>query len=119
MPASTRLMVATLRPTTAAMRRIGMRARRSCSMRAVNSASTVLRVFKGRELRSGKPARPSCSKRARHLRAVRTLMPAASAAGISPITAMRSISNLRPSKVVLAFLWLFIRGDSSESSEAW
>lgn len=49
------------------------------------------------------------------LRAVRTLMPAASVAGISPITAIRSISNLRPSKVVLAFSWLFTRGISSVS----
>jgi Flp pilus assembly protein TadB len=39
----------------------------------------------------------------------RGLMPAACAAGISPMTAMRSTSNLRPSKVSLAFLWLFIR----------
>lgn len=39
-------------------------------------------------------------------------MPAASAAGISPNTAIRSISNLRPSYVVLALLWLFIRSIS-------
>lgn len=65
-----RLTVATLRLTAAAMWRIGMRARRSCSMRAASSPPTVLRVFTGRELRSSKPSRPSCSKRSRHLRAV-------------------------------------------------
>jgi hypothetical protein len=32
---------------------------------------------------------------------------------------MRSMSNLRPSKVNLAFLWLFIRRVSSVSAEAW
>jgi hypothetical protein len=67
----------------------------------------------GRELRSCKPCTPPSRKRLSHLRAVRGLMPAASAAGISPIPAMRSTSNLRPSNVNLAFLWLFIRWDSS------
>jgi DNA-binding winged helix-turn-helix (wHTH) protein len=35
------------------------------------------------------------------------------------VPAMRSMSNLRPSKVNLAFLWPFIRGNSSGGSEAW
>ena len=112
-------MVDTLRPTTAAILRIGMRARRSCSMRSSSCTSTVLRVRVGRELRSTKPASPASSKRLTHLRAVRGLMPAASAAGISPMTATRWISNLRPSKVNLAFLWLFIRGDFLCEAEAW
>ena len=112
-------MVATLRPTKAAIRRIGMRARRSSSMRWANLPSIVLRVRSGRELPSLRACSPACSKRNSHLRAVWRLIPAASAAGISPMTAMRSMSNLRPSKVNLAFLWLFTWLISSVSSEAW
>lgn len=82
--ASTRLIVATLPPTLRAMRRMGMRPRRNCSIRCRSSASTVLRVLCGRELRSASPAGRSVTKHWRHLRAVRTLVPAASAAGTSP-----------------------------------
>ena len=35
------------------------------------------------------------------------------------MTATRWISNLRPSKVNLAFFWLFIRGDFLCEAEAW
>ena len=69
----------------------------------------------GLELRSTKPASPSAANLFCHFLAVRRLMPAASAAGISPFIAMRSINNLRPSRVVLAFLWLFIRSRPLES----
>ena len=60
MRANTRLTVATLRPTVQAMRRIGIRLRRSCSMRSNSTVSIVLRVLIGRELRSIRPVRP-CS----------------------------------------------------------
>ena len=50
-----------LRPTTAAMRRTGMRLRRSPSMRSASSASMLLRVRSGRELRSTRPASPAAS----------------------------------------------------------
>ena len=66
----------------------------------------------GFELKSNRAASPPTSKRSFHLRAVRALMPAAYAARLIPITAIRSISNLRPSYVVLALLWLFIRSIS-------
>ena len=102
-------MVATLRPTTRAIVRMGMRWRRSCSIRVRSSLSTVERVWLGRELRSIRPASPCVANRCSHFLAVRGLMPAAAAAGISPINRIRSINNLRPAKVVLAFLWLFIR----------
>ncbi|MNV71016.1 hypothetical protein D3C71_1640080 [compost metagenome] len=64
-------MVATLRPTTWAMRRMGMRLRRRRSMRCVNSMSTVVRVRAGLEVRSIKPSGPNITKRFRHLQAVR------------------------------------------------
>jgi len=86
------------------MRRIGMRSRRSCSIERSSALSTVLRVRRGRELRSANPSRPCSSKRASHFLTVRRLTPAASAAAASPITRMRSINNLRPSMVNLAFL---------------
>ena len=47
-----------------------------------------------------------------HLRAVRRLTPAASAAAASPMTAIRSSNNLRPSRVNLAFLCTFTRSSS-------
>ena len=56
-----RLTAAKLRPTTVAMRRMGMRARRSCSMRSANWLSIVFRVRSGRELRSPRASLPPCS----------------------------------------------------------
>ncbi len=56
--ADTRLIVATLHPTIGATRRIGMRARRSRSIRCQSSGSTVLRVRFGREGRSTSRACP-------------------------------------------------------------
>lgn len=61
-----------------------------------------LRVLAGLELVSIRASSPPVSKRRRHLRAVRKLMPAAWAAGIRPITATRSMSKRRPSNVKLA-----------------
>ena len=119
MRANKRLMVETLRPTILAMVRMGMRLRRSCSMRRRRAESQFVRVVRGHELRSCKPAKPCSVKRLSHLRAVRSLMPAAWAAGISPMVAMHSMSNWRPAKVSLAFLWVFIRRDSSGMAEAW
>ena len=70
----------------------------------VNAASGAIRtgstVFQSVLAALLKPPHPLARCR-------RRLIPAASAAAISPMTATRSISNLRPSKVNLAFLWLF------------
>src|SRR5664280_399645 len=59
-------MVATLRPTTRPIVRIGMRARRSRSIRSTSSTSRLVRVLCGLELRSAKPSSPSVSKRFFH-----------------------------------------------------
>jgi hypothetical protein len=61
------------------------------------------RVRLGRELRSASASMPPCRNRLSHLLAVRRLMPAASAAALSPIAAIRWTSNWRPSIVNLAF----------------
>ena len=103
--------MATLRPTTRPIVRMGMRARRSPSMRSTSSLSRLVRVLRGLELRSARPSSPIASNRFLHFLAVRRLIPADSAAALRPTSAMRAISNLRPSYVVLAFLWLFIRSD--------
>ena len=50
-----RPIVETLRPTSSAMLRIGMRSRRNCSTEAFSDSSMTLRVLRGRELRSAKP----------------------------------------------------------------
>jgi hypothetical protein len=83
---------------------MGIRNRRSCPIERCSASSTLARVRLGRELRSARPARPSCSKRLSHFLAVRRLTPAASAAALSPITAIRPTNNFRPSTVNLAFL---------------
>ena len=53
--------------------------------------------------------RPAAKRRC-HLRAVRMLMPAASAADIRPIRAISATRWARPLGVNEAFLWVFIRG---------
>jgi hypothetical protein len=102
--ASTRLTVDTLRPTSSAIRRIGMRSRRSCSTLRSTTSSRLLRTRLGRELLSASASRPPSRYRSSHFLAVRRLTPAASAAAVSPITGIRSTNNLRPSIVNLAFL---------------
>jgi len=64
------------------------------------------------ELEGGllRSALPSLACRLRHLRAVRALMPAASAAGISPMRWVSCTRCARPLGVNEAFLSLFIRG---------
>jgi len=109
--ASHRETVESAMPNTSAISAAVIRNRRSASIASRRSAGRRDGTRLGAELRSSSPVSPSARQRASHLRALRSLMPAASAATISDqfSSSMRLTSSLRLFGQVRALAWIFIR----------
>lgn len=110
-------MVATLRPTTRPIVRMGMRVRRNPSMRSMSSPLRIVRVL--RHVRPG-----ALIEQTRIAQRLEALLPLprraqADAGGLGrrhqPHRSNALDQQLATLYVVLAFLWLFIRADPSES----
>jgi hypothetical protein len=98
-------------PSTSAISAAVIRSRRSASIASRRSDGRREGTRLGAELRSSRPTSPSERQRLNHLRALRSLMPAASAATISDqfSSSIRSTSSLRLFGQVRALAWIFIR----------
>jgi hypothetical protein len=84
-------------PSTSAISAAVIRRRRSASIASSRSAGMRVGRLLGAELRSRSPSSPSASHLASHFLAVRSLTPAASAAGVSaqPSSSMRLTRSMR------------------------
>src|SRR5215475_1912777 len=97
-------------PRTSAISAAVIRSLLSASIALTRSAGKRLGLPLGAELRSERPASPSARQRARHLAAVRSLTPAASAASVSDQPpSRRSMSRRLLFGQVRALAWSFIR----------
>src|SRR3954447_13919923 len=98
-------------PSVSAISGPVIRNRRSAAMHAIRASSVLLATTFGAEDRSTSPSSPSARHRANHFLAVRTVIPAASAASriSQPSVSRRSMSNRRPFGLSLALACNFIR----------
>jgi len=98
-------------PSTSAISAPVNRTRRSAAIASTRRSCVRLATSAGADERSNRPSGPSARWRASHLRAVRSLTPAAAAASISdhPATSIRSTNNSRPFTLRRALACNFIR----------